>query len=66
MGHLQGGADRPVSWLTIFCALQLECMKSMLPTASAQWDYLFWSSRESDFSEGSLISVLGAACWKAW
>ena len=41
MGHLQGGADRLVSWLTVLHALQLECVKSMLSTASAQLDCLF-------------------------
>ena len=66
MGHLQGGADRPVSWLTVFHALWLECMKSMLSTASAQWDCLFWSSRENNFSEASLVSIPEAARWKAW
>ena len=26
MGHLQGGADQPVNWLTVFHALRLECI----------------------------------------
>ena len=57
MGHLRGGAVQPVSWLTVFHALRLECVNSMLSTASAQGDCLFCSGRESNFSEASLVSV---------
>ena len=59
MGHLQGRADRPGSWLTVSNTLQLECMKLMLSTASAQWDYIFWSREGSNFSKASLVSFLG-------
>ena len=62
MGHLRGGANQAVSWLTVFHALRLEHVKLTLFTASDLQDCLFWTSRESNLSEISLVSVPGVTC----
>ena len=38
----------------------------MLSVASSQWDYFFWSSRKSNFSAASLVSIPRAVVGVGW